>query len=544
MGGHGYLAISERDTSVMLIDCARMASDWTLERARRERRKAIERGARCISGGRSTANGTRATESTCAGSRRCCTSPRSTRSRGSRSRSVRLSSTIRSARSGTSSSAGANQAGFQIFGVGEAERGCASRWRGSRRRRPQRIGRAAGGERGARPRPARTPCSRLSLGNASHAERPVRRRNVDGRPRRCGIRRCRRWRRRRARHSTRSCVIDALDACRRGCGLVRGRAVPPRAAHGRGDRRRRSASRFAADGSRFRAAAARRVLLAGALRGCRRCVAAPALAARIAHAAARSGARELWLRDGGRAATARRACGCWRMTRRAHDAIDRLRRSARLAVRAQVAALHAAEPTVEPPARRTRLGLDPSWLAQLAPPWPDLVIATGRHTAPVARWIGAAESRRSRLVQLGRKGGDVADRFDLAVTCAHFRLPPHPRRVETLVPSAPSAPRRSPRRPAPAGSLARRAATAGGVAGGRALRRVIGSMRSRRGASGRGGARSRAAPAARCSRSPVRAPGAEATEALAEASGDGAFCTAGAGRARRTRTTLCCARAT
>jgi len=82
----------------------------------------------------------------------------------------------------------------------------------------------------------------------------------------------------------------------------------------------------------------------------------------------------------------------------------------------------------------TKLGLHPSCTAQLAPPWPDLVIATGRRTAPVARWIGRQSRGRSRLVQLGRKGGDVADRFDLAVTCTHFRLPPHPRRIETLIP--------------------------------------------------------------------------------------------------------------
>jgi hypothetical protein len=82
----------------------------------------------------------------------------------------------------------------------------------------------------------------------------------------------------------------------------------------------------------------------------------------------------------------------------------------------------------------TRLGLHPASTAQLAPPWPDLVIATGRRTAPVARWIGRQSRGRSRLVQLGRKGGDVAGRFDLAVTCSHFRLPPHPRRIVTLIP--------------------------------------------------------------------------------------------------------------
>lgn len=70
----------------------------------------------------------------------------------------------------------------------------------------------------------------------------------------------------------------------------------------------------------------------------------------------------------------------------------------------------------------------------LLEPWPDLVIATGRRTAPVARWIGAQSQGRTRLVQLGRKGGNTADGFDLTVTCTHFRQPRHPRREEVLAP--------------------------------------------------------------------------------------------------------------
>ena len=70
----------------------------------------------------------------------------------------------------------------------------------------------------------------------------------------------------------------------------------------------------------------------------------------------------------------------------------------------------------------------------LSPPWPDLVIATGRKTAPVARWIRAQSQGRTRLVQLGRKAADRADDFDLSVTCSHFAMPPHPRRIETRAP--------------------------------------------------------------------------------------------------------------
>lgn len=80
------------------------------------------------------------------------------------------------------------------------------------------------------------------------------------------------------------------------------------------------------------------------------------------------------------------------------------------------------------------VSLNRSRSAPLRPPWPDLVISTGRRTVPVARWIRAQSGGRTRLVQLGRKGADRADAFDLSVTCVHFGLPPHPRRIETLAP--------------------------------------------------------------------------------------------------------------
>lgn len=80
------------------------------------------------------------------------------------------------------------------------------------------------------------------------------------------------------------------------------------------------------------------------------------------------------------------------------------------------------------------LGLNKERSAPLGPPWPDLVISTGRRTAPVARWIGQQSRGRTRLVQLGRRGGETIDAFDLVVACAHFRLPLHPRRMEISAP--------------------------------------------------------------------------------------------------------------
>jgi hypothetical protein len=82
----------------------------------------------------------------------------------------------------------------------------------------------------------------------------------------------------------------------------------------------------------------------------------------------------------------------------------------------------------------SRAGIVSARSAPLEPPWPDLVIAAGRRTAPVALWIREQSRGRTRLVQLGRKGGDAADRFDLVVTPSYCRLFPHPRRAETCAP--------------------------------------------------------------------------------------------------------------
>jgi mitochondrial fission protein ELM1 len=62
------------------------------------------------------------------------------------------------------------------------------------------------------------------------------------------------------------------------------------------------------------------------------------------------------------------------------------------------------------------------------------VITTGWRTAHIARWIKKQSRDHTRLVQLGRKGTHVAHLYDLAISCRYFRLPPHLRRIETLVP--------------------------------------------------------------------------------------------------------------
>jgi hypothetical protein len=79
----------------------------------------------------------------------------------------------------------------------------------------------------------------------------------------------------------------------------------------------------------------------------------------------------------------------------------------------------------------SRAGIDAARSSPLEPPWPELVIAAGRRTAPVALWIREQSAGRTRLVELGRNGADFADLFDLAVTPRYCRLFPHPKRIET-----------------------------------------------------------------------------------------------------------------
>lgn len=68
-----------------------------------------------------------------------------------------------------------------------------------------------------------------------------------------------------------------------------------------------------------------------------------------------------------------------------------------------------------------RLGLLGSEPA-LEPPWPDLVIAAGRRSANVARWIVKQSGGRTRSVLLGRPRAPLSA-FDLVVTTPQYGLP-------------------------------------------------------------------------------------------------------------------------
>lgn len=70
---------------------------------------------------------------------------------------------------------------------------------------------------------------------------------------------------------------------------------------------------------------------------------------------------------------------------------------------------------------------------QLAPPWPDLVIAASRRSAPIARWIKRQSGGRTQLVHLLHTQMPL-HYFDLVVTLAQFRVPDAPNVLRNTLP--------------------------------------------------------------------------------------------------------------
>ena len=68
------------------------------------------------------------------------------------------------------------------------------------------------------------------------------------------------------------------------------------------------------------------------------------------------------------------------------------------------------------------------------PPWPDLLIAAGRRTVPIAEWIRQHSLGQARTVQIGRIGTSREDHFDIGVAPDYAGLYPDPRRLETTMP--------------------------------------------------------------------------------------------------------------
>jgi len=73
----------------------------------------------------------------------------------------------------------------------------------------------------------------------------------------------------------------------------------------------------------------------------------------------------------------------------------------------------------------------------LGPPWPDVVIATGWLPTRTVRWFRRQTNCTIPLVLQGRKNGRSSGIGDILVTCTHFGLPLHPRQIETILPPHP-----------------------------------------------------------------------------------------------------------
>src|SRR5581483_6049110 len=79
------------------------------------------------------------------------------------------------------------------------------------------------------------------------------------------------------------------------------------------------------------------------------------------------------------------------------------------------------------------LGVDPRCSSPLTPPWPGLVLAASRRSAPVARWIRKQSGGRARLVHLLHTQAPLHV-FDLIVTTPQYRLPERPNILHNTAP--------------------------------------------------------------------------------------------------------------
>jgi mitochondrial fission protein ELM1 len=75
-------------------------------------------------------------------------------------------------------------------------------------------------------------------------------------------------------------------------------------------------------------------------------------------------------------------------------------------------------------------------------PWPELVVGTGRRSAPWVRHVKRLSGGETLAVQLGQKGANLMAGLDHAFVAAHWRLPPHPRRSTILTPPTGATPER------------------------------------------------------------------------------------------------------
>ncbi|MAU52312.1 MAG: nucleoside-diphosphate sugar epimerase [Roseovarius sp.] len=79
----------------------------------------------------------------------------------------------------------------------------------------------------------------------------------------------------------------------------------------------------------------------------------------------------------------------------------------------------------KPPVAASLSHLDMARSDALVPPWPDLILTSGRRPANAALWIKAQSGGRARIVLVGKPSG-MMDRFDLIITSAETLVAPFP----------------------------------------------------------------------------------------------------------------------
>jgi mitochondrial fission protein ELM1 len=91
-------------------------------------------------------------------------------------------------------------------------------------------------------------------------------------------------------------------------------------------------------------------------------------------------------------------------------------------------------PFVNGGAHLRSLSLDDGSRATFAPPWPDLLIVSGRRVAAAARWVREQSRGKTLVVAIGAMAATPAEGVDLAVTPKGASLFPHPHRFEIEAP--------------------------------------------------------------------------------------------------------------
>lgn len=77
--------------------------------------------------------------------------------------------------------------------------------------------------------------------------------------------------------------------------------------------------------------------------------------------------------------------------------------------------------------------LDRNRSSPLVPPWPDLIIASGKRSVPLVRWIRRQSGGKTRLVHIGRPRASLRE-FDLIITTPQYRLPERPNVMQLVLP--------------------------------------------------------------------------------------------------------------